>query len=110
MGNNSDGKTYKGEFQNGLAHGHGVEIDTNGKVIYEGQFVEGQTAIAAERAAAASAAKKRSDLLQEQHLQQSTMSMVSLPLSEKSSILSSSSSSFITLQPSSRRNIWKVKR
>lgn len=35
------GRVYEGEFKNGLRGGYGVYKDANGKVLYEGQWVDG---------------------------------------------------------------------
>lgn len=35
------GRVYQGEFRNGLYNGHGVYREASGKVLYEGQWVDG---------------------------------------------------------------------
>lgn len=38
----SDGYQYKGEFDNGLRHGLGIEYEADGSVVYKGLYSEGK--------------------------------------------------------------------
>ena len=37
-----DGESYVGEWKNNLKHGKGIDYDKNGKIIYEGDYVNDQ--------------------------------------------------------------------
>ena len=37
-----DGKYYLGQFKNGIPHGKGIKYDSNGKILYEGYFINGK--------------------------------------------------------------------
>ena len=36
----NDGRIYKGEWRNGMAHGQGVEINPNGQIRHDGMWYE----------------------------------------------------------------------
>ena len=55
----STSRTYVGEFKDGLAHGQGKEIGPDGKVIFEGLWIHGDTEPQAKRKA--DLAQKRKD-------------------------------------------------
>ena len=38
-----DGKYYIGQFKKGKPCGYGKEYDKNGKLVYEGKFVDGKS-------------------------------------------------------------------
>jgi hypothetical protein len=37
---NIDGRRYRGEWRNGMAHGHGTETYPNGSIRHEGEWMD----------------------------------------------------------------------